>query len=176
MIRIEHISFEFTAPDEGFAQGLYADWDGFCRRCFERVAEECLAPYGDGRALHELERLDLDLGSIPEDGFHDEFPRRLREELLKALPPLYGPQAQSDSSKTAASRSRNLLYYLEHGHPLPEWADAGFRLQEELERLDGSSSASYGTFIREAALLCLRREHALQLTGELWYGKGGERC
>ena len=162
MIRIEHISFEFTAPDEGFVQGLYADWDGFCRRCFERVAEECLAPYGDGRALHELERLDLDLGNIPEDGFHDEFPRRLREELLKALPPLYGSQAQADSSKTAASRSRNLLYYLEHGHPLPEWADAGFRLQEELERLDGSSSASYGAFIREAALLCLRREHALR--------------
>ena len=162
MIRIEHISFEFTAPDEGFAQGLYADWDGFCRRCFERVAEECLAPYGDDRALHELERLDLDLGNIPEDNFYDEFPRRLREELLKALPPLYGPQAQAGSSKTAASRSRNLLYYLEHGHPLPEWADAGFRLQEELERLDGSSSASYGAFIREAALLCLRREHALR--------------
>ena len=162
MIRIEHISFEFTAPDEGFAQGLYADWDGFCRRCFERVAEECLAPYGDDRALHELERLDLDLGNIPEDNFYDEFPRRLREELLKALPPLYGPQAQADSSKTAASRSRNLLYYLEHGHPLPEWADEGFRLQEELERLDGSSSASYGAFIREAALLCLRREHALR--------------
>ena len=162
MIRIEHISFEFTAPDEGFTQGLYADWDGFCRRCFERVAEECLAPYGDGRALHELERLDLDLGNIPEDNFYDEFPRRLREELLKALPPLYGPQAQADSSKTAASRSRNLLFYLEHGHPLPEWADAGFRLQEELKRLDGSSSASYGAFIREAALLCLRREHALR--------------
>lgn len=162
MIRIEHISFEFTAPDEGFVQGLYADWDGFCRRCFECVAEECLAPYGDGRALHELERLDLDLGNIPEDNFYDEFPRRLREELLKALPPLYGPQAQSDSSKTAASRSRNLLYYLEHGHPLPEWADAGFRLQEELDRLDGSSSASYGAFIREAALLCLKREHALR--------------
>lgn len=162
MIRIEHISFEFTAPDEGFAQGLYADWDGFCRRCFERVAEECLAPYGDSRALHELERLDLDLGNIPEDNFYDEFPRRLREELLKALPPLYGSQAQAGSSKTAASRSRNLLYYLEYGHPLPEWADAGFRLQEELERLDGSSSASYGAFIREAALLCLRREHALR--------------
>ena len=126
MIRIEHISFEFTAPDEGFVQGLYADWDGFCRRCFERVAEECLAPYGDDRALHELERLDLDLGNIPEDGFYDEFPRRLREELLKALPPLYGWQSQADPLKTAASRSRNLLYYLEHGHPLPEWADAGF--------------------------------------------------
>lgn len=166
MIRIEHISFEFTAPDEGFAQGLYADWDGFCRRCFERVAEECLAPYGDDRALHELERLDLDLGNIPEDDFYNEFPRRLREELLKALPPLYGLHTQVDSSKTAASRSRNLLYYLEHGHPLPEWADAGFHLQEELERLDNSSSASYGTFIREAALLCLKQEHALRRLAE----------
>ena len=162
MIRIEHISFEFTAPDEGFAQGLYADWDGFCRRCFEHVAEECLAPYGDDRALHELDRLDLDLGNIPEDNFYNEFPRRLREELLKALPPLYGLHTQADSSKTAASRSRNLFFYLEHGHSLPEWADADFRLQEELERLDGLSSTAYEAFIREAALLCLRREHVLR--------------
>lgn len=162
MIRIEHISFEFAAPDEGFAQGLYADWDGFCRRCFERVAEECLAPYGDDRALHELERLDLDLGSIPEEDFHNEFPRRLKDELLKALPPLYGSQAQVSLSKTTVSRNRNLLFYLEHGYPLPEWADADFHLQEELERLDGSSSASYQAFIRDAALLCLRKEYALR--------------
>ena len=162
MIRIEHISFEFTVPDEGFAQGLYADWDGFCRRCFERVAEECLAPYGDDRALHELERLDLDLGNIPEDDFYNEFPRRLREELLKALPPLYGLHTQVDPKKNTASRSRNLLYYLEHGHPLPEWADANFHLQEELERLDGLSSTAYEAFIREAALLCLKQEHALR--------------
>lgn len=162
MIRIERISFEFAAPDEGFAQGLYADWDGFCQRCFERVAEECLAPYGDDRALHELERLDLDLGSIPEEDFHNEFPRRLKEELLKALPPLYGLQAQANPSKTTASRSRNLLFYLEHGHPLPEWADADFRLQEELERLYDLSSASYEAFIRNVAFLCLRKEYALR--------------
>lgn len=162
MIRIERISFEFAAPDEGFAQGLYADWDGFCQRCFERVAEECLAPYGDDRALHELERLDLDLGSIPEEDFHNEFPRRLKEELLKALPPLYDLQTQAGLSKTTVFRNRNLLFYLEHGHLLPEWADADFRLQEELERLDGSSSASYQAFIRDAALLCLRKEYALR--------------
>ena len=54
MIRIDHISFDFTAPDEAFAHRLYANWDGFCHRCFERVAEECLASYGDDRMLHEL--------------------------------------------------------------------------------------------------------------------------
>ena len=102
------------------------------------------------------------MGNIPEDNFYNEFPRRLREELLKALPPLYGLHTQADSSKTAASRSRNLFFYLEHGHSLPEWADADFRLQEELERLDGLSSTAYEAFIREAALLCLRREHVLR--------------
>ncbi len=61
MIRIDHISFDFSAPDERFAQNLYADWNHFCHRCFERVSEECLAPYGDDRILHELERLELDL-------------------------------------------------------------------------------------------------------------------
>ena len=86
MIRIDHISFEFTAPDEQFAYGLHADWDGFCRRCFEQVVEECCAAHNKEKVLHEIERLELDLGSIPEEDFYLEFPRRLREELLKALP------------------------------------------------------------------------------------------
>ena len=58
MIRIEHISFEFTAPDEQFAYGLHADWDGFCRRCFEQVVEECCAAHNKEKVLHEIERLE----------------------------------------------------------------------------------------------------------------------
>lgn len=162
MIRIDHIAFDFTAPDEAFARGLYADWDGFCRRCFERVAEECLAPYGADKALHELERLDLDLGSIPEEDLYSEFPRRLREALLDALPPLHTLQIQASPEKTAASRMNSLLFYLEQGHPLPEWADEGFNPQEETDRLTGLSADSYHTFIRKAAILCLKREHALR--------------
>lgn len=162
MIRIDHIAFDFTAPDEAFARGLYADWDGFCRRCFERVAEECLAPYGADKALHELERLDLDLGSIPEEDLYSEFPRRLREALLDALPPLHTLQIQASPEKTAASRMNSLLFYLEQGHPLPEWADESFNPQEETDRLTGQSADSYHTFIRKAAILCLKREHALR--------------
>ena len=81
MIRIDHLSFEFTVPDEAFAHGLYADWEAFCRNCFEQVVEECLADYDKDKVLHVLEQLDLDLGSIPEEDFPEEFPRRLREEL-----------------------------------------------------------------------------------------------
>lgn len=168
MIRIEHIAFEFTAPDEAFARGLYAGWDDFCQRCFERVAEECLASYSDDRVLHELDWLDLNLGNIPEEDFYNEFPRRLREELLKVLPPLYGSQAQADSANAATSRSQNLLFYLDYGYLQSEWMDADFRVQEELDWLSDHSSTSYDAFIRKAALLCLKQEHALRrLTNQL---------
>lgn len=168
MIRIEHIAFEFTAPDEAFARGLYADWDDFCQRCFERVAEECLASYSDDRVLHELDRLDLNLGNIPEEDFYNEFSRRLREELLKVLPPLYGSQAQADSANAADSRSLNLLFYLNYGYLLSEWTDVDFRVQEELDWLSNHFSVSYDAFIRKAALLCLKQEHALlRLTDQL---------
>ena len=86
MIRIDNISFEFTTPDEKFAHELYAGWDVFCRHCFEQVVEECLSTYNKEKVLYEIEQLELDLGSIPEEYFYREFPRRLKEVLLKALP------------------------------------------------------------------------------------------
>lgn len=162
MIRIDHISFNFSVPDERFAQNLYADWNHFCHRCFERVAEECLAPYGDDRILHELERLELDLGNIPEEDFYHEFPRRLKEALQNALPPLHDLQAQANRRKTAVSRINNLLFQLEYGHLLPEWADTDFHLQKEIERLTDFSGTLYDTFIRKTALLCLKQEHTLR--------------
>ena len=77
MIRIEHISFDFTAPDEDFAHRLYADWDSFCRDCVEQVIDGCLAEFGKDRSMHETDRMDLDLGRIPEKDFYREFPKRL---------------------------------------------------------------------------------------------------
>ena len=114
MIRIDHISFEFTAPDEQFAYGLHADWDGFCRRCFEQVVEECCAAHNKEKVLHEIERLELDLGSIPEEDFYLEFPRRLREELLKALP-FPETRTADEMEKSATFRRDNLLFFLEAG-------------------------------------------------------------
>ena len=78
MIRIAHISFEFAAADERFVHVLYADWDGFCRNCFEKTVDECFSPLDKDRVLREIELLELDLGGIPEEDFYREFPRRLK--------------------------------------------------------------------------------------------------
>ena len=172
MIRIDHISFGFAVPGEDFAHNLYADWDGFCRHCFERVAEECLAPYGNDKALYELERLDLDLGSIPEEDFYDEYPRRLRETLLAALPPLYGTRMQPDLERTAAARIDNLLHYLKYGHPQPEWADKTFDPQEETDWLAGQPAAFYYSAIEKLAALCAEDRHAMRRL--LWQTAGGK--
>lgn len=172
MIRIDHISFELTAPDERFAQELYADWDGFCLHCFTRVAEECLAPYDDHEMLLEMERLDLDIGSIPEEDFYDEFPRLLRETLLKALPPQETLSGRNGTERNAMSRIDNLLYYLEHGHPVPEWTDRDFDPQAEAEWMAGQSGAFHTTCMDKLSLICLRKEHALRRL--LWQTDNGK--
>lgn len=161
MIRIESLSLDLTAPDENFAQKLYADWDVFCRDCIEQVFDECLSPYDRERVLHEIERLDLDLGNISEEHFYREFPKRLREELLKNI-------LQWDSRDTKADgwnisqRSSNLLHYMEYGYPLAEWTDTDFNLETELEWLSGQPDLVSLSIIQQLALLCLRREHALR--------------
>ena len=86
MIRIDNISFGFIAADEQFANELYADWNSFCHTCVEEIIAECLSVYDKEKVLYEIELLDLDLGSIPEENIYQEFPRRLREELQRALP------------------------------------------------------------------------------------------
>lgn len=161
MIRIDRISFEFTAPDEEFAYGLYAEWEGFCRACFEQVVEACCAAYDKEQVLHEIARLDLDLGAIPEEELHMEFPRRLKEELLKALPPLSG-YASDETEKVAAYRGDNLLFFLKCGFPKPEWTHGEFNPSKEAEWLLGQSAAISMPFIKNAALLCLEREQVLR--------------
>ena len=154
MITINHISFDFIMTDEQFAQRMYADWDNFCYACFEKVVEQCLSPYDRDKVLREIETLDLDLGNIPEEDFFQEFPRRLKEELLKVLP-LFNVSAEGQEEKTRISRLENLLFCLEYGYPKTEWADSDFSLEEELEW-------AVSLFANEIARLCLRKEHALR--------------
>lgn len=161
MIRIDHISFELTAPGEDFARRLYADWDSFCRHCFEQVVEECCAPYDREKMLHEIERLDLDLGSIPEEDFYREFPKRLKEELLKALP-AWETGTKENRERSDASRRDNLLFFLEQGYPNLEWADGDFNPAEEVEWLLSQSAALHTSFVIRAAQLCLEQEYALR--------------
>ena len=161
MIRIEHISFDFTAPDEDFAHRLYADWDSFRRDCVEQVIDGCLAEFGKDRSMHETDRIDLDLGRIPEKDFYREFPKRLREELLKNITQWNSHDTQT-GGLDVSRRSGNLLYYMEYGCPLTEWTDTDFSLEAELEWLSGQPETVSRPAIEKLALLCLKREYALR--------------
>ena len=157
MIRVDNISFGFTAVDEQFTYGLYANWDNFCHACVEKVVEECLSVYDKEKVLHEIELLDLDLGDILEEDFYQEFPRRLRDKLQRALP-LLNISAGNREESTGISRLQNLLFYLEYGYPKAEWSDESFNLAEELEWIATQSS----TCINKISKLCLNKENALQ--------------
>lgn len=161
MIRIDRMDFDFTAPEEDFAHHLYADWDGFFHKCVEAVVDECLSDYDKDNNVLEIDRLDLDLGTIPEADFYHEFPKRLKAELLKNIPK-WNIQSQYDSGRTQRLRSENLLRYLEYGHPKPEWADADFNLEDEIEWLDTLPASAKEGIFRQIALLCLRQGQALR--------------
>ena len=158
MISIDHLSFDFVMDDERFAQGLYADWDSFCRTCLENIVEECLSVYDRDKVLHEIEKLDLDLGSIPQEDFRSEFPRRLREELMKALPYLPSAPADGKEATTAEARLANLLYYLEYGIQKTEWTDMDFDLSRELESVAGPDKSC----LEKIAGLCMANEYVLR--------------
>lgn len=157
MIRIDHISFGISAADEQFVNRLYADWDNFCHSCVEEVVEECLTVYDKEKVLYEIEQLDLNLGCIPEDDFYREFPRKLREELQRALP-LLNISAGSRKESTGISRLENLLFYLEYGYPKVEWSDESFNLTEEL----GWMATQPLAYINRLLKLCLSKEYTLR--------------
>lgn len=160
MIRIDRMDFDFTASEEDFARRLYADWDGFFHKCVEAVVDECLSAFDKNKAMLEIDRLDLDLGTIPEADFCNEFPKRLKAELLKNLPE-WNAQGKHDNGRAQRLRSENLLHYMEYGHPLAEWADTDFSMETELEWLSGQPETVSRPVIEKLALLCLKREYAL---------------
>lgn len=151
MTVIDKISFRFGMADEQFAKELYADWDGFCQRCVTDILEEFFFRYDRKEVYIEIDRLDLNLGSISQEEFYELFPVRLREALeqsftgqlnergvLQAVTPDNSIDAkvslETEKSSLYAQEKRfgNLLHYLEYGFCLPEWDMLDFDLYEEL--------------------------------------------
>lgn len=130
MINIGNISFRFRMADEVFAQQLYAGWDEFCRACFTDILEEYLGRYDSKDSYIEIDTLELNIGTIPQELFYEEFPRRVRAELEKILLPASVNSTSSTDSK--GKRLDNLIHYLRYGFCLPGWDMQEFDLFEEL--------------------------------------------
>ncbi len=162
MIEIDNISFRFTAPDESFAYRLYAGWDEFCRVCFEHVVDEYLSTYDKENVLTEIDCLDLDVGSIPEEDFYRLFPVRLREALERGFSGAFTTNTtaagwkesfpEDDFSYEHASSHEHvssqeytsshelqllsaLYHYLEHGFCKTALENAEFRPEEVLKSM-----------------------------------------
>lgn len=144
MTVIDKITFLFNMADEQFARELYAEWDGFCRRCVMEVLEEYFSRYDNKDTYIEIDRLELDMGGIQQEDFYDEFPVRLRAALERNFTPesrengplqAISPETSGRNEPTAYAlekRLENLLHYLEYGFCLPEWYGQDFNLLEEL--------------------------------------------
>ena len=130
MINVGNISFRFRMADEVFAQQLYAGWDEFCRACFTDILEEYLGRYDTKDSYIEIDTLELNIGTIPQESFYEEFPKRVRAELEKVLLPASVNSASSTDSK--GKRLENLIHYLRYGFCLPGWDMQEFDLFEEL--------------------------------------------
>lgn len=150
MTVVDRISFRFGMADEQFARELYADWDGFCRRCVTDILEEFFDRYDTKDTYIEIDRLDLDLGGIPQEEFYEMFPVQLREALERSFIQRLNETGRSrlersentdegtvpvpDKSSPYAKEKRfgNLFHYLEYGFCLPEWDAREFDLYAEL--------------------------------------------
>lgn len=130
MINVGNISFRFRMADEVFAQQLYAGWDEFCRACFTDILKEYFGRYDTKDSYIEIDTLELNIGTIPQELFYEEFPRRVWAELEKVLLSASVNSASSTDSK--GKRLDNLIHYLRYGFCLPGWDMQEFDLFEEL--------------------------------------------
>ena len=117
MINIGNISFRFKMADEVFAQRLYAGWDEFCRACFTDILEEYLSRYDTKDSYIEIDSLDLNLGSILQESFYEEFPKRVRAELERIV--FSASENAVSSSVSKRKRQENLIHYLRYGFCFP---------------------------------------------------------
>lgn len=154
MITIDRLSFDFVATDEQFANNLYANWDSFCQHCFEKVVEECLSEYDQETIIREFEKLELNLGVIPQNDFYREFPKRLKDEFLR-ITQYWGTETAEERQKSESSRIENILFYLEHGYTLEIWGGQSFDLTKEIQWAFGESEACFVAVTK----LCINKSY-----------------
>ena len=141
MIKIDTAYFDFRMEDEGFAHGLYGQWDGFCRVAFEKVVDDVLSKYDKEDEIVQFDSVTLDLGTLPESEFYEKFPVLLEERLDDFFTEylLYGNDSASVVKRTGVDNKMVewLVEYLLHGRlcrDMPEeYNDLSVLLRRALE-------------------------------------------
>ena len=155
-MNVDTCQFLLNSSSEDFAKGLYQRWNEFFRNSFERVFEEEWSVFDNDDDIIEIESLELNLGTVSEEHFDQEFSEKLREKLQSLKLQLLSAHSyiKCGNSKVNIRRKsksslacEHLIYFLLHGCVLPgiddKFSDVSYLLQIALE----SSSSSLRAFL-----------------------------
>lgn len=126
--------FFIDATDETFVKNLYCEWNGFFDDSFVAVFDEVLSAQDADDDIWQIDRLELDLGALPQEGFADSFASALRVKLRELLLCLIQNKSgvhQNGVSYEGSCRTLSVcalemfVYFLRHGS-LPEGVDSRF--------------------------------------------------
>lgn len=139
MITINRTQFDFQMENLSFAQTLYGRWDDFCRVSFEKIVDDVLSRYDNPEMLVQLETLTLDLGTLSEEDFYEQFPRLLArrlDEIFSAY--LANQEAHREEIKVIPIKKTyidRLGFYLLHGYLSWEEEAKRWNLSDFLDRV-----------------------------------------
>ncbi len=128
MIAIDRLSLDFQADTYAFARDLYKDWDEFCRRSVEKVINDVLSPFDQEDVVIEIECLEVPVGLLTEEDFHESFPvqfaRSLYEQFTAFLHQAVGSSAVGVRiTPVLACHAELLLFFLSNGYLPSMFAD-----------------------------------------------------
>lgn len=117
MNSIGTIALQVKARNEDFVRQWYSQFDHFTETRIAPIAERVLMRCEEYGYTFEINKLELDLGSIPEDRFQEDFERlfeeQLEEQLLRAI---HHPSTKKDKrTDDAVFLLEALKQFLLHG-------------------------------------------------------------
>lgn len=162
MIHIQKNEFDFQAEREVFVQSLYGQWDTFHRISFEKVVEEVLSRYDNPAEWIRIENLELDLGTLTEADFYEQFPRVLARKLDETFAAYLAHQESHPEDiqiiPIKQSRLDKFVFYLLNGYLPWEEESRPWVLSDLLEEIICSDA--------EGLLRWLRAEGGRQIVRE----------
>ena len=100
---VDCLELEVQVGDEALARQLLNRLSRLHRQSLEELLARVLDQLSPPGSLHRLDRLELDLGEIPEDQLERQFPQRLENALRQALMPRLGTAQEIEAPETSLS-------------------------------------------------------------------------
>lgn len=172
MITIGKANFDFEAENQPFIQSLYGDWDHFFRVSFENVVEEVLMRYDNQEELIRVESLTVDMGTLTEEEFREQFPRILACKLADIFSAyLLNKEAHPEEiSVISISRSHmeKLSFYLLQGYIRWDEEGGAWNFSQVIQQVLQSDRAALCLFLQvNGGKISLRERLVFQLSDDV---------